>query len=177
MEEFQRHLMCLHAWTVSRRGMSVCDLCGDYPVELGRNERFGDIGIHSGVRDFRYIRIINVGSHGNDRDRLCIGAFKRTQRSGGLKSVHDRHADIHDDGIKETFAAVTEFSETIRTVCGAGDFHVLLFQQHHGDGTLLADGYSCRSQVKRQAGKELLHPLQALLGHLREGEPVVQAAQ
>lgn len=52
-----------------------------------------------------------------------------------------------------------------------------LVEQHHGDGTLLADGYSCRSQVKRQAGKELLHPLQALLGHLREGEPVVQAAQ
>ena len=45
-----------------------------------------------------------------------------------------------------------------------------LVEQHHGDGTLLADGYSCRSQVKRQDGKELLHPLQALLGHLREGD-------
>lgn len=34
-------------------------------------------------------------------------------------------------------------------------------------GRLVADGYSCRSQVKRQDGQVVLHPLQVLLGQLR----------
>ena len=42
-----------------------------------------------------------------------------------------------------------------------------LVAAHGGEGRLLADGYSCRSQVKRQDGRTLLHPLQALLAHLR----------
>ena len=38
----------------------------------------------------------------------------------------------------------------------------------HGDtGRLLADGYSCRSQVKREAGRTLQHPVQALLDIVR----------
>ncbi|MFZ6049755.1 FAD-binding and (Fe-S)-binding domain-containing protein [Pseudomonas sp. CR3202] len=47
-----------------------------------------------------------------------------------------------------------------------------LVDADNGSGRLLADGYSCRSQVKRMEGRPLPHPLQALLGHLRE----VQAA-
>ena len=35
-------------------------------------------------------------------------------------------------------------------------------------GRLLADGYSCRSQVKRQDGVTVLHPLQALLATVRQ---------
>lgn len=35
-------------------------------------------------------------------------------------------------------------------------------------GQLLADGYSCRSQLKRLEGRSMPHPLQVLLGHLRE---------
>jgi FAD/FMN-containing dehydrogenase/Fe-S oxidoreductase len=35
-------------------------------------------------------------------------------------------------------------------------------------GRLVADGYSCRSQVKRQDGQVVLHPLQVLLGHLTD---------
>ncbi|MNQ50903.1 putative FAD-linked oxidoreductase [compost metagenome] len=34
-------------------------------------------------------------------------------------------------------------------------------------GRLLASGYSCRSQAKRLSGAELVHPIQALLRHLR----------
>ncbi|MDP4021355.1 FAD-binding and (Fe-S)-binding domain-containing protein [Methylobacterium sp. NEAU 140] len=36
-----------------------------------------------------------------------------------------------------------------------------------GDGALLADGYSCRSQVKLVDGVRLRHPVQALLAHVR----------
>ncbi|EGH35426.1 FAD linked oxidase, partial [Pseudomonas syringae pv. japonica str. M301072] len=34
-------------------------------------------------------------------------------------------------------------------------------------GRLVADGYSCRSQVKRQDGKVVKHPLQVLLERVR----------
>ncbi|MBI8178240.1 FAD-binding oxidoreductase [Pseudomonas aeruginosa] len=43
-----------------------------------------------------------------------------------------------------------------------------LIEQHGNNGKLLADGYSCRSQVKRMEGKVIPHPLQALLNHVRE---------
>lgn len=42
-----------------------------------------------------------------------------------------------------------------------------LIDKHRADGSLLADGYSCRSQVKRMDGKTLSHPLQALLVNVR----------
>lgn len=42
-----------------------------------------------------------------------------------------------------------------------------LIEADGDSGQLLADGYSCRSQVKRMEGRSLPHPLQALLGHLR----------
>ncbi|TNB81482.1 FAD-binding oxidoreductase [Pseudomonas sp. Fig-3] len=47
-----------------------------------------------------------------------------------------------------------------------------LVERFHASGRLIADGYSCRSQVKRQAGEVVLHPLQALLGQLRESGTV-----
>jgi len=42
-----------------------------------------------------------------------------------------------------------------------------LIAEHGVEANLLADGYSCRSQVKRMEGKALPHPLQALLAHVR----------
>ncbi|MCY1306813.1 hypothetical protein D9M70_566960 [compost metagenome] len=45
-----------------------------------------------------------------------------------------------------------------------------LIERHGQEGSLLADGYSCRSQVKRMEGKSLPHPLQVLLDHIREAD-------
>ncbi len=42
-----------------------------------------------------------------------------------------------------------------------------LVKKFNASGRLLADGYSCRSQVKRQDGVAVLHPLQALLAVVR----------
>jgi Fe-S oxidoreductase len=42
-----------------------------------------------------------------------------------------------------------------------------LVARHGQQGRLLADGYSCRSQVKRQDGRSLQHPLQVVLANLR----------
>jgi len=36
-------------------------------------------------------------------------------------------------------------------------------------GEALATGYSCRSQVKRMSARQVRHPLQALLDHVRAG--------
>uniref|UniRef100_UPI0013CE729E (Fe-S)-binding protein n=1 Tax=Pseudomonas viridiflava TaxID=33069 RepID=UPI0013CE729E len=44
-----------------------------------------------------------------------------------------------------------------------------LVARHGGDDRLVADGYSCRSQVKRQDGKVIRHPLQVLLERMRAG--------
>ncbi|MBX8576089.1 FAD-binding and (Fe-S)-binding domain-containing protein [Pseudomonas cichorii] len=41
-----------------------------------------------------------------------------------------------------------------------------LVARHNGEGRLVADGYSCRSQVKRQDGQVVQHPLQILLAHI-----------
>ncbi|MBX8566329.1 FAD-binding oxidoreductase [Pseudomonas cichorii] len=41
-----------------------------------------------------------------------------------------------------------------------------LVARHNGEGRLVADGYSCRSQVKRQDGQVVQHPLQVLLAHI-----------
>ncbi len=43
-----------------------------------------------------------------------------------------------------------------------------LLARYQGSGNLLADGYSCRSQVKREEGHTVRHPLQALLEHVRK---------
>ena len=43
-----------------------------------------------------------------------------------------------------------------------------LVEKFNRSGRLLADGYSCRSQVKRKDGATILHPLQALLAVVRE---------
>ena len=40
-----------------------------------------------------------------------------------------------------------------------------------GSGTLLADGYSCRSQAKLIEGVRLPHPVQALLAAIRRPAP------
>jgi FAD/FMN-containing dehydrogenase/Fe-S oxidoreductase len=42
-----------------------------------------------------------------------------------------------------------------------------LVEKFNRSGRLLADGYSCRSQVKRKDGVTILHPLQALLAVVR----------
>jgi FAD/FMN-containing dehydrogenase/Fe-S oxidoreductase len=42
-----------------------------------------------------------------------------------------------------------------------------LVARHGADDRLVADGYSCRSQVKRQDGKQVRHPLQVLLEQVR----------
>lgn len=44
-----------------------------------------------------------------------------------------------------------------------------LVARHGADDRLVADGYSCRSQVKRQDGKHVRHPLQVLLEQVRAG--------
>ncbi|MFJ4142580.1 FAD-binding and (Fe-S)-binding domain-containing protein [Pseudomonas sp. NPDC089734] len=42
-----------------------------------------------------------------------------------------------------------------------------LVARHNGEGRLVADGYSCRSQVKRQDGQVIRHPLQIMLERSR----------
>ena len=56
------------------------------------------------------------------------------------------------------------------------DIYELSWKDKINDETLknriVATGYSCRSQVKRFDQKQILHPLQALLQHLKEAAQV-----
>lgn len=67
-------------------------------------------------------------------------------------------------GMSGTYGHETRNVEHSRTIYGQS--WQPLVARHGEGGYLVADGYSCRSQVKRQDGKVVLHPLQVLLGHL-----------
>jgi Fe-S oxidoreductase len=43
-----------------------------------------------------------------------------------------------------------------------------LISAEHNPARLLADGYSCRSQVSRLQQRNLRHPISALLAHLSQ---------
>ncbi len=69
-------------------------------------------------------------------------------------------------GMSGTYGHETRNLSTSRTIYGQS--WGPLVKVNAGSGRLLADGYSCRSQVQRMEGRSLDHPLQALLAHLRK---------
>jgi len=72
-------------------------------------------------------------------------------------------------GMSGTYGHETRNLDTSKTIYAQSWGR--LIERHGNNGSLLADGYSCRSQVKRMEGKGLPHPLQALLKHVREVDP------
>lgn len=71
-------------------------------------------------------------------------------------------------GMSGTYGHETRNLQTSKTIYAQSWGR--LIKKHGGSGQLLADGYSCRSQVKRMEKRTLPHPLQALVGYLREVE-------
>ncbi len=69
-------------------------------------------------------------------------------------------------GMSGTYGHETRNLETSRVIYA--QTWGRLIERHGKQRNLLADGYSCRSQVKRMEGKTLPHPLQVLLEYVRE---------
>ncbi|WP_312245350.1 D-2-hydroxyglutarate dehydrogenase YdiJ [Stutzerimonas nitrititolerans] len=70
-------------------------------------------------------------------------------------------------GMSGTYGHETRNLETSRVIYAQSWGR--LIERHGKQGNLLADGYSCRSQVKRmEEGKAIPHPLQVLLEYVRE---------
>ena len=69
-------------------------------------------------------------------------------------------------GMSGTYGHETQNAKTSDVIYGQS--WGPLVKKFNQSGRLLADGYSCRSQVKRKEGVTILHPLQALLATLRE---------
>ncbi|MBA1263303.1 D-2-hydroxyglutarate dehydrogenase YdiJ [Stutzerimonas stutzeri] len=70
-------------------------------------------------------------------------------------------------GMSGTYGHETRNLETSRVIYAQSWGR--LIKRHSKQGNLLADGYSCRSQVKRmEEGKVLPHPLQVLLEYVRD---------
>ncbi|MCS2608969.1 D-2-hydroxyglutarate dehydrogenase YdiJ [Halomonas dongshanensis] len=71
-------------------------------------------------------------------------------------------------GMSGTYGHETRNVETSRTIYAQSWEPAV---NAHGSATLLATGYSCRSQVKRFSATTLQHPFQALLYQLRIAQP------
>ena len=67
--------------------------------------------IHTGFFRFQPILGESICRHGDNGDRFCVRPVKRANLPRGLIAIHDRHQDIHKDGVK--FAG--------RTFCKEGD--------------------------------------------------------
>ncbi|MDQ0121956.1 FAD/FMN-containing dehydrogenase/Fe-S oxidoreductase [Pseudomonas lini] len=70
-------------------------------------------------------------------------------------------------GMSGTYGHETRNAGTSDTIYGQS--WKRLIHTFNQSGRVVADGYSCRSQVKRQEGVMVLHPLQVLLARVKEG--------
>ena len=70
-------------------------------------------------------------------------------------------------GMSGTYGHETRNARTSDTIYGQS--WKRLIHTFNQSGRVVADGYSCRSQVKRQEGVTVLHPLQVLLARVKEG--------
>ncbi|MNF79454.1 Anaerobic glycerol-3-phosphate dehydrogenase subunit C [compost metagenome] len=69
-------------------------------------------------------------------------------------------------GMSGTYGHETRNARTSDTIYGQS--WKRLIHTFNQSGRVVADGYSCRSQVKRQEGVTVLHPLQVLLARVKE---------
>lgn len=94
-----------------------------------------------------------------------IGLWQKIFERAGLKLQVQASGCC---GMSGTYGHETRNAATSDTIYGQS--WKLLIQKFNQSGRVVADGYSCRSQVKRQEGTTVLHPLQVLLSRLREVE-------
>ncbi|SAL70378.1 FAD linked oxidase domain-containing protein [Caballeronia arvi] len=71
-------------------------------------------------------------------------------------------------GMSGTYGHEARNVETSRTIYAQSWAAYIAASDDHGEA--LATGYSCRSQVKRLSARQLRHPLQALLDHVRASQ-------
>ena len=64
--------------------------------------RFRQVGVHAGRDAFFRIFIESIRRHGDDGDGFRIRSRKAANDPCRGHAVHDRHHDIHEDGIEGT---------------------------------------------------------------------------
>lgn len=94
-----------------------------------------------------------------------IGLWQKIFERAGLKLQVEASGCC---GMSGTYGHETRNAATSDIIYGQS--WKLLIQRFNQSGRVVADGYSCRSQVKRQEGTTVLHPLQVLLARLRDVE-------
>ena len=108
-------------------------LIGQCPVELFRIDGLGEVVIDLGSLSFLDAFLEYIGGHGDDGDCPGILSAKRPDAFAGFQAVHDRHADIHEDGVIVTFWGSGELLQAFLAVAGGIDLNALALQQHDGD--------------------------------------------
>jgi Fe-S oxidoreductase/FAD/FMN-containing dehydrogenase len=125
------------------------------------------------VQEFLSARLDAIAPRtGGDAFRLLPHCTERTNAPGAVKDWQAlfRHLGLHLDvpaagccGMAGTFGHETRHRAVSETIFGQS----WALRVGEGAGDLLADGYSCRSQVKIVDGIRLRHPVRALLDHVR----------
>ena len=91
-----------------------------------------------------------------------IGLWQKVYERMGLKLILQASGCC---GMSGTYGHETKNAVTSAVIYNQS--WAPLVTKLHASGRLVADGYSCRSQVKRMDGVTVLHPLQALLAAVR----------
>jgi len=71
-----------------------------YQLQAGHEiDRFGDVGVHTGVKASLFILFECMGRHGNDRNMAAAGALFLSYGDGSLEAVHARHLHVHQNQV------------------------------------------------------------------------------
>ena len=85
--------------------------------------------VHARLERTLYIFVKGVGGHGDNGNLLRVGALQGADRSSGLKTVHHRHAHIHEDRVVVADIVIQEHVDGSLTVLGALRFDALHIQK------------------------------------------------
>ena len=91
------------------------------------------MGVHAGGKAFLGVLLEGVGGHGQDGDDLGVRAVQGANGPGGGQTVHLRHHDIHEDGVKGIRWVGLEGFDGLSAVVNDGHLSAFLCQENFCD--------------------------------------------
>jgi len=88
------------------------------------------MGVHAGGQAVSHVFVEGVGGHGDDGHRRGVGPVHGPDGSGRFQTVHDRHADVHEDGVEVVEHRFAKGGRADLPVVGGLHDHFLFFE--HG---------------------------------------------
>lgn len=95
--------------------------------------RFRQVGVHPGFHAFFRIFIEGIRRHGDDGDGFRIRSRKAANDPCRGHAVHDRHHDIHEDGIEGARDLIFEKIDSLFAIAHDSDARPLIGEEHLRD--------------------------------------------